>query len=471
VYHAVDTVKKHLLAENFTEIQEKDPWTNNVEPGGRYFVTRSGSSGSSIIAFAIGKLWEPGNPFAMVATHIDSPCLKLKPISSRSAYTFEQIGVEIYGGGLWHTWFDRDLGVAGRAFVRTSPTTIESMIVQIDEPILRVPSLAVHLDHQNPFTFNTETNLVPVAGQGQKGDNLSSQPAVGRDGKELTQIHGPFSYEMSAAGNRHNKGLVDKLAEKLGVHADNIMDFDLSLYDTQKATLGGLDNEFIFSARIDNLMMSYCALNGFTNSLKARPLEDETSIRLLVMFDHEEIGSVGPIGAQSSFLPNTLKRLSALRSPKPNSDSKGTDDGTAFNRAIARSFLISADMTQGLHPNYSHFHESVHRPTLNGGIVFTSTSRRYLAKNTPGMVMLSELICKVGEGEAPPKTQFWVAMNGHDCGSTVGPHLESRLGARTIDLGNAALSMVCFDSLPLEGSFVTNITFSIALEKWLVGTM
>lgn len=442
MYHAVDTVKKHLLQRDFIEIQEKDAWTDVIEPGGRYFLTRSGSSGSSLIAFAVGKLWEPGNPFAMIATHIDSPCLKLKPLSDRSAWGYKQVGVETYGGGLWHTWFDRDLGVAGRAFVRTSPTTIESQIVRIDEPILRVPTVATHLERQNPFSFSVETQLLPLAGQ--SAAEKSSQKPDESTVEDSEQLYGPFRYGMSVASNRHNSLLVEKLAETLKVHPKNIMDFDLSLYDIQKASIGGLNDEFIFSARIDNLMMSYCALNGFTNSLEKSSLDDETSVRMLVMFDHEEIGSVGPIGAQSSFLPSTLQRISAIRpqSTTPVTDElKSRDYTTAYEQAIARSFMISSDVIHGQHPNYSGYHESNHRPQLNGGIVFSSTSRRFLAKNTPGVVMLLELICKLPPEEEPPVSQFWVAVNGGDCGSTVGPHLESRLGTRTIDMGNAALSM------------------------------
>jgi aspartyl aminopeptidase len=443
VYHAAQTVKEHLLERNFVEIHEKDAWSNAVEPGGKYFLTRSSTSGTSLIAFAVGSKWQPGNPFAMIATHIDSPCLKIKPLSDRSAFGYKQIGVETYGGGLWHTWFDRDLGVAGRAFVRTSPTSIEGINVRIDEPILRVPSVAVHLESQNPFKFNIESNLLPIAGETKPTSVRESTTTAKQEEEELKQIYGPHRYAMATADARHNNTLVNMLADKLNVHPGCIMDFDLSLYDTQNATIGGLNNEFIFSARIDNLMMSFCALKAFTNSLVPKAaLEEETSVRMLVMFDHEEIGSVGPIGAQSTFLPSTLQRISALRpsSLSTTSNQPQNDYSTAYNEALAKSFLISADMHQGTHPNYPGYHEAAHRPHLNSGIVFSSTSRRYLAKNTPGTIMLLELICKVPEGTAPPSSQFLVAPNGGDCGSTVGPHLESRLGGRVVDMGNTALS-------------------------------
>jgi aspartyl aminopeptidase len=411
-----------------------------IKPGGKYFVTRSGGSGSSLIAFAVGKLWEPGNPFAIIATHVDSPCLKLKPISGKDGAGFQLLGVETYGGGLWHTWFDRDLGVAGRAYVRTGPTTIESQLVRLDEALIRVPSLAVHYERQNPFKFSTEHQLVPVTSQ--KGEEI---PASENHEIEAEKVFGPWSYAMSSAKARHPDLLVKKLAAGLDTHPDNILDVDLSLYDVQKATLGGLNNEFIYSARIDNLLMSFCALKSFTKSLDTEDaLDEEKSVRTLVMFDHEEIGSEGPIGAKSTFLPRTLQRISALQPSKikySENEPASIITNTPYEQAIARSFLISADVHHGKHPNYSGFHESNHTPFLNGGIIFASSSRKYLSKSTPGTIMMLELMCKIPKDEKPPKTQFWVATNGGDCGSTVGPHLEANLGIRTLDMGNPALSM------------------------------
>ena len=190
-------------------------------------------------------------------------------------------------------------------------------------------------------------------------------------------------------------------------------------------------------------MMTFCALKGFINSLNSPDaLEDETSIRTLAMFDNEEIGSTGAISAQSTFLPSVLQRLSAIRITSDSQPNKSFSPlSTTYEQAIDRSFLISADMHHGQHPNYHGYHEANHRPILNGGIMFASTSRRYLAKSTPGTVMLLELICKVANGEEPPKTQFFAFANGGDSGSTVGPHLEARLGIRTVDMGNPALSM------------------------------
>lgn len=364
-----------------------------------------------------------------------------------------------------HTWFDRDLAVAGRAYTRTGPTTIESRLVRLDEALIRVPSLAVHLDRQNPFKFSTEHQLLPVTSQ------TTEALPVEHSHDSPPRISGSWTYHMSPADKRHNNLLILKLAAQLNTHPKNIIDVDLSLYDTQKARLGGLNSEFIYSARIDNLMMSFCALKSFTACLDSpTALDEETSVRTLVMFDHEEIGSEGPIGAKSTFLPRTLKRISAIR-PSELSNSKA-DEGrgqmpkiitnTPYEQAIARSFLISADVHHGKHPNYPGYHETNHTPYLNSGIVFASTSRKPLSKSTPGTIMMLELSChsetssptpdstsdQEGYGDTrkvairpPPKSQFFVSPNGGDCGSTVGPHLEANLGINVVDMGNPVISM------------------------------
>lgn len=395
--------------------------------------------------------------------------MKIKPLSDKKGSGFNLLGVETYGGGLWHTWFDRDLAVAGRAYVRTSPATIESHLVRLDEALIRVPSLAVHLDRQNPFKFSTENQLLPVTSQ------TAEAIPVEHSHDHTPRLIGPWKYEQSPADRRHHDLLIHKLAAQLNTHPSNIVDVDLSLYDTQKATLGGLNSEFIYSARIDNLMMSFCALKSFTASLDSpTALDKETSVRTLVMFDHEEIGSEGPIGAKSTFLPRTLQRISAIRLPESHhlSNFKADEKGgrtskmiiidTPYEQAIARSFLISADVHHGKHPNYSGYHEANHTPFLNNGIVFASTSRKYLGKSTPGTIMMVELTChpersspasdstsdQRGDGDVqnvairqPPKSQTFVSPNGGDCGSTVGPHLEANLGINVVDMGNPVISM------------------------------
>ena len=418
-------------------------------PGGKHFVVRNDLSGSSIIAFAVGEKWKAGNPFAMVATHVDSPCLKVKPVSIRSTSGYLQLGVQTYGGGLWHTWFDRDLSAAGRVIVRTGTTSVETRLVKLDDPLVRVTSLAMHYNKQNPFEFNTETQLLPIAGL-ESAETLEKYEPPSKEELDVSisndanvpipdarSINEEFvpTWRTSDATKRHLFGIVKRVAQKLQVSQDDIIDFDLSLYDTQPSAIGGINSDFIYAPRIDNLGMTFCSLIGFTRSLSN--LSSDSTIRLLCCYDNEEIGSKTALGGASTFLPNTLRRLSYLRTP--GSFNEHDRNPTLHDQALTRSFLISADMIHAYHPAFPGYHESNHRPLLNAGIVFSTGLRSSFVKNTPGTVLLSEIACW-GSG-VPAKMQHFTTPNNIGCGSTLGPILATKLGVRTVDLGNAMLSM------------------------------
>jgi aspartyl aminopeptidase len=172
-YHAVRSAITRLEAAGFSKISERNPWAATIRPGGKYYLTRNGSS---IVAFAVGSKWRPGGPVAVVGAHTDSPCLRLKPVSRRTAAGFVQVGVETYGGGIWHTWFDRDLSIAGRAMVKDSDGNFVQKLVTVGKPILRIPNLAVHLDRSADFVFNKEQHLFPISGLAphQAGNTASS---------------------------------------------------------------------------------------------------------------------------------------------------------------------------------------------------------------------------------------------------------------------------------------------------------
>ena len=396
-----------------------------------------------MIAFAVGELWKPGNPFAMIATHVDSPCLKVKPLSRLvfANYTFLGLGVETYGGGSWHTWLDRDLSVAGRIFLRTKPDTIESRLVRIEEPILRIPSLARHYGKSNPLSIDTESGLIPIshtlqpAAPHTEADIAQNTPEISADYEGGKVTH---EFSTAPAKERHQSDLVHRIAAKLSVRAEDVLDFDLHLYDTQKPTIGGLFNEFIFAPRLDNLMMTFCALQGLAESLaEPNALASEPCIRLVSLFDNEEIGSGTSLGGASNFLPSTLQRLSLSSSEDP-------EPGSAFARSISRSFMVSADMIHGLHPLFPGFHDGAHKPLLNNGLVMFSSTRSSFTKNTPGHMLLIELSGRTTNSdhyEKPPNVQFFVQPNTTSCGSTLGPKLARRLGVRTAEVGNSQLAM------------------------------
>ncbi len=316
------------------------------------------------------------------------------------------------------------------------------------EIVLRIPTLAIHLDRQETFSFNKETQLFPIAGLVAAELNRQGKTEESEKPDEIPNGASEDFKPLKAPTERHHPYVVELIAKEAGVDPSNIIDFEMILYDTQKACVGGLNEELIFSARLDNLEMSYCSTMGLINSLKSpTALDKETSIRLISLFDHEEIGSRTAQGADSNMLPAIIRRLSVLpaiirRLSVLPADSKGltlddlTDTVTAYEQTVASSFLISADMAHSVNPNYAAKYESDHRPEMNKGTVIKINANARYATNSPGIVLLQEVARRKGV-----PLQLFVVRNDSSCGSTIGPMLSAALGARTLDLGNAQLSM------------------------------
>ncbi|KAK8191163.1 aspartyl aminopeptidase [Phyllosticta capitalensis] len=457
-FHAVKSSIEKLEKAGFTQIKERDAWSSTLKPGGKYYLTRNTSS---LVAFAIGKQWKPGNPIGMIGAHTDSPVLRIKPVSKRQADGFLQVGVETYGGGvtiltlfvgLFHTWFDRDLSIAGRVLVKTADGSFEQKLVKVDRPILRVPTLAIHLERTQDFSFNKETQLFPIAGM--VAAELNRQGKSENESTDMTSENDSFE-PLKTPSERHHPYIVEIIAEHAGVQPSEIQDFEMILYDTQKSVIGGLNNELIFSARLDNLMMSYCSVEGLIKSLtNPSTLDNDPTVRLIGLFDHEEIGSQTAQGADSNLLPAVIRRLSALPPTDSNSDKSyervDVDAATGFEQTLATSFLISADMAHSVHPNYAGKYESQHRPELNKGTVIKINANARYATNSPGIVLLQEVarrarkastnVNKSSDSTGVP-LQLFVVRNDSSCGSTIGPMLAAKMGARTLDLGNPQLSM------------------------------
>lgn len=401
------------------------------------------------MAFAIGAKWKPGNPVAMIGAHTDSPCLRIKPVSKKTNAGFMQVGVECYGGGIWHTWFDRDLSIAGRVLVRDTKGNFVQKLVKIEKPIVRIPNLAIHLtSRQGSFDPNTETELFPITGLVAAELNRTGKKAeVKEEKKEMEDGEGEFQ-PLKDMSDRHHPYILELIAEHAGTNVDSVVDFELVLYDTQKSCIGGLNDEFIFSPRLDNLNMTYCTVMGMIESAKAASLATETSIRLIACFDNEEVGSTTAQGANSNLLPAILRRLSVL----PSSSYAASDDvlsdrssftdvpepdvATAFEQTLVTSFLVSADMAHSVNPNYVGKYESSHQPEMNKGTVLKINANQRYATNSPGIVLLQEVARVAGV-----PLQLFVVRNDSPCGSTIGPMLSAKMGVRTLDLGNPQLSM------------------------------
>ncbi|CAO3607208.1 unnamed protein product [Cunninghamella blakesleeana] len=400
-----------LLKEaGFQEIKERDSWNNGVlKPNGKYYFTRNKSSA---VAFAIGGEYKPGNGFSILGAHTDSPCLKLKPVSKKKGSGYLQVGCQVYGGLLAHTWFDRDLSIAGRVLVELQDGTFKNSLVKVDRPLLRIPTLAIHLDRtvNDGFKFNKETQLAPI---------LATEVKAALSGIEKS--------ENVAAEESHHPLLVRILADELNVNPSQIHDFELALYDTQGSAIGGACNEFIFSPRLDNLEMSYVSIQALIN---AKGLEKDKNIRLVALFDNEEVGSLTAHGADSNLLPTTLQRLA-------NTDVLGISaSSTAFEEAVTKSILVSADMAHAIHPNYSDKHEENHRPLMHKGTVIKINANQRYATTAVTTLVLKEL----AKRHNIPIQEF-VVRNDSPCGSTIGPMLSAKLGLRTVDIGNPQLSM------------------------------
>lgn len=318
--------------------------------------------------------------------------------------------------------------------VRQSDGSLKSELVHIDEPILRIPTLAIHLERQKNFEFNDESQLLPIAGlleaELARLDNEQQKAAD----KSVDDKKG-FA-PLKSASERHHPYIVELIAKELSIDASAIIDFEMLLYDVQKATLGGFHKELVYSARLDNLNSTYCATAGLIDSVASdSDLDEEESIRLVALFDHEEIGSQTPQGADSSFLPSVLRRLSVLPIA---SDQSGPANQSDFEQSMARSFVISADMAHAVHPNYAGKYEADHRPALNHGpVIKINANARYMS-DAPGIALLNEV---ARLAPLPVPLQLFVVRNDSLCGSTIGPLVAAQIGARTLDLGNSQLSM------------------------------
>ena len=300
--------------------------------------------------------------------------------------------------------------------------------------VLRIPTLAIHLDRQETFTFNKETQLFPIVGLAAAELNRQGIREEDRKDNISTSETSLASFASSnIATNRHHPHIIELIAAEVGVSPLDVVDFELVLYDTQASCIGGLNDELLFSARLDNLDMSFCSTMGLIASLEApSSLDQENSIRLVALFDHEEIGSLTAQGADSNLLPAIIRRLSLLSF----ASACESETATAYEQTLSSSFLISADMAHSVNPNYSTKYEPDHKPEMNKGVVIKINANARYATNSPGIVLLQE----VARRENVP-LQLFVVRNDSSCGSTIGPMLSAALGTRTLDLGNPQLSM------------------------------
>lgn len=274
--------------------------------------------------------------FKIIGCHTDSPVLKLAPVSKTGDRAgFLQLTVQLYGGGLWHTWFDRDLTLAGKVILSSADGALSSRYWRCKEPILKVPNLAIHLtDRSGVFEPNKESHTKPLLATAVV-DALFSGKEVGQD-----------TYQCE---EKHLKSLLNLIGQDLGIDPHSIIDFELNVVDTQPAQLIGLHKEFVSSPRLDNLGSSLVALDAL---LEHPPAEDDTAeVSMIMLFDHEEIGSQSAQGADSNMAVESTLRVWESLTPAAKREQG------EYYRAIRQSFFVSADMAHALHPNYQEKHQ------------------------------------------------------------------------------------------------------------------
>ena len=400
-FHCVHQAVARLNAAGFSPLSEAEPWS--LSAGGKYYFTRNASS---LVAFVVGGAVDaatrtPG--FKAVGAHTDSPVLKIKPLPARSSHGYLQLGVETYGGGLWHTWFDRDLSIAGRVIVRGADGIFEEKLVHIKKPILRVPNLAIHLtsrEERGAFKVNKENHLSAILGQCVNADSDEDASSL----------------------------LLGLLAKELSVEKKDILDVELTMCDTQPSAIGGLFDELIFGPRLDNQMHCFTSLEALLGFASSKTFAEDDMVSAICLFDHEEVGSQSPQGAGSVLMRDFFHRVTACLGA-----AKGTE---AHQIALARSFLISADGAHAIHPNYASKHETNHQPKLNAGTVIkTNSNMRYATNGFTGFVV-REIARRAGV-----KVQEFVVRQDCPCGTTIGPILSANTGIRTVDIGMPQLSM------------------------------
>lgn len=383
-YHAVATMKDLLGKHGFKPLLEADIW--GPLPAGRYVVTRNDSS---IIAFVLADSALAETGMHMVGAHTDSPCLKVKPRPEKVRQSLVQLGVEVYGGALLNPWFDRDLSMAGCVSYEDKQGQIRQTLVNFDAPVAVIPSLAIHLDREvnQNRSVNPQQHLPPVLCQLDDGDKLDFRALLEQ---QCRQQHPDLD-------------------------VGKVLDYEISLYDTQKAAVTGLSGDFISSARLDNLLSCYVGMQALLASEGKRSA-------LLICNDHEEVGSQSTSGAQGTFLQSVLQRL--------------TQTQENYQRMIERSMLISADNAHAIHPNYPDRHDAEHGPILNRGpVIKTNANQRYATSSETSAVFRQ--LCE----QLDVPVQDFVVRTDMACGSTIGPITASTLGVRTLDIGVPTYAM------------------------------
>ncbi|MDM8533215.1 M18 family aminopeptidase [Clostridiaceae bacterium HSG29] len=386
-FHVVENVKAKLIKNDFKELDLREKW--NIEKNGKYFVTKNDSA---VISFIIGKGDIEKEGFRIIGAHTDSPTFKIKPSPEMTENGYLKLNTEVYGGPILNTWLDRPLSFAGRVTLKGEDLMHpESKLVDIKKPVLIIPNLAIHM--------NRDVN---------KGVELDKQ-------KDMLPL-------MGLAGEDFIKEdfIVELMAKELKCNKEDIVDFDIYLYEVEKGSIIGINDEFISAGKLDDLAMVHAGIEAI---IKAK---ESKSTKMMVCFDNEEIGSRTKQGAGSPMLKNIIERIVF----------KLGGDKEELQRALYSSFLISADMAHAVHPNSGEKHDPVNKPIINKGpVIKMNANQNYTTDSDSNTVY--EMICR----NLNIPIQKFVNRSTERGGSTIGPISSSQLDIRSIDIGNPMLAM------------------------------
>ncbi len=383
-FHAVDNIAKHLSKLGFTCLKENQQW--QLIKGNAYYILKENGA---IIAFILGSAESCEQGFRILAAHTDSPCLQIKPRADITTSSYLQLGVEVYGGSLLAPWFDRDLSLAGRVCCAVQNGRLKMLLVNFSRPLLTIPNIALHFDRDanKNGSINQQKHLPPIISQSIE--------------QNLPDFNGILLDQISK--------------EHPQIEIETLLSYDIFCYDFQLPAYTGLNNEFISSARLDNLLSCHAGLMALASA-------DRTKNALLFCANHEEIGSTSATGAHGNFLDSSLERI--------------ITDPVSRQIALCNSFLVSMDNAHATHPNFMEKIDPNHEIHLNKGPVIKYNANQRYATNSISAAIFKQ-ICK----EADIISQDFVMRSDMPCGSTIGPITAARLGLRTIDVGAASLAM------------------------------
>lgn len=396
-FHAIENIKQELLSNGYEELAESEKW--NLEKGGKYFAIRNSSS---VIAFEVGKKLVDES-FNIVASHSDSPTFKVKEnfeLTVDGKYT--QLNTEKYGGMIYSTWFDRPLSLAGR-IVLEDGDKITTRLLNIDRDLLMIPNVAIHMNREvnKKMSYNEQIDLMPLFSiEGEEGDETD---------------------------------LLDVVAEEMSIKRENIIDYDLFLYNRTSSSMWGKTNEFISSRQLDDLQCAFTSLKAFMAS------KNDKIVKVYACFDNEEVGSSTKQGAASTFLQDVLKRI----------NSNLGYDSEDYYKALASSFMLSADNAHAVHPNHPEKSDPKNRVYMNEGIVIKFNANQHYTTDGISAAVFKK-ICK----KADVPIQYFTNRSDIAGGGTLGNCAIGNVSIKMVDIGLAQLAMhSCYETAGAKDTY------------------